>query len=132
MVTWTRHWKQCNFGNQNFLKLDSFSESLEKNEYAFQKLLTSILFDLFDFEVRDADCWWWADDAVGDTAGDSIGNAAGDSVGDAADCASAGDAADCADAADTDCTATDDAAGDIGGDAADCAAAGDTDCAAAN
>ncbi len=42
---------------KNFLKVDSFPESREKNEYAFQKILTSILFELFDFEVRDADCW---------------------------------------------------------------------------
>jgi hypothetical protein len=43
--------------NQNFLKVDSFSESRESNEYAFQNILTSILFELFDLEVRDADCW---------------------------------------------------------------------------
>ncbi len=71
MVTWTCHWKQCNFGNQNFFKVDSFSESREKNEYAIQKILTSILFELFNFEVRDAGD---ADCGVGDAecaAGDA-------------------------------------------------------------
>ncbi len=50
MVTWTRHWKQCNFENQNFFIIDSFSESPEKKEYAIEKVLTSLLFELFDFE----------------------------------------------------------------------------------
>jgi hypothetical protein len=38
--------------NKNFLKVDSFPKSSEKNEYAFQKFLISIIFELFDFEVR--------------------------------------------------------------------------------
>jgi hypothetical protein len=32
--------------------IDSFSESPEKKEYAIEKVLTSILFELFDFEVQ--------------------------------------------------------------------------------
>ncbi len=33
MVTWIHHWKQCNFGNQNFVTIDSFSESPYKKQY---------------------------------------------------------------------------------------------------
>ncbi len=34
------------------MRIDSCSESLKKNEYAVQKILTSILFELFDFKFK--------------------------------------------------------------------------------
>ncbi len=36
--------------------LDPFSESLEKKEYAIEKILASLLFELFDFEFQIWTC----------------------------------------------------------------------------
>jgi hypothetical protein len=72
---------------KNFFNVDSFSESRAKNEYAFQKILTSILFELFDFEVEFyfSDCLYFSAchyfSAAGDAVGDAVG--AGDTAGDA-------------------------------------------------
>jgi hypothetical protein len=65
------------------LKVDSFSESRESNEYAFQNILTSILFELFDFVISKF-VMQTAGDSVGYASGDAVGNAVGDAAGDTA------------------------------------------------